>query len=470
MYLSARGRFSKHIDFIIFDIICMEISFIASYFLKHHNFVLFNNKSYRAVLIILVALNLLSCYIFNSMQDVLKRKKQLEFYATVKQVILTTILLILYLFISKTSEDVSRNVIIVFPLIYLFFSYIVRLIYKSVLRKILKNKTNRQFIIITLKDKADSIIEKIKNSVNDITIKGLILLDNDEIKEVNGVKVVSNKSELFDYLKTEYVDEILISIDSYDASAIIKKLALMGIVLHIEYSGIDDIVGSNNKLIVESIAGTTVITSTINTINPLQLIAKRLIDITFGIVGTIITFILVIILGPIIKSKSKGPIFFLQDRVGRNGKVFKMIKFRSMVIDAEDRKSELESKNENKDQMMFKIEDDPRIIPGIGSFIRKTSIDEFPQFINVLKGEMSVVGTRPPTLDEWKRYDLHHRARLSIKPGITGLWQVSGRSEIKDFEEVVKLDTEYIKNFSLWKDVSIIYKTIKVVLSRKGAR
>ncbi|MBO6119299.1 MAG: sugar transferase [Lachnospiraceae bacterium] len=448
----------------------MEISFIASYFLKHHNFVLFNNKSYRAVLIILVVLNLLSCYIFNSMQDVLKRKKQLEFYATVKQVILTTILLILYLFISKTSEDVSRNVIIVFPLIYLFFSYIVRLIYKSVLRKILKNKTNRQFIIITLKDKADSIIEKIKNSVNDITIKGLILLDNDEIKEVNGVKVVSNKSELFDYLKTEYVDEILISIDSYDASAIIKKLALMGIVLHIEYSGIDDIVGSNNKLIVESIAGTTVITSTINTINPLQLIAKRLIDITFGIVGTIITFILVIILGPIIKSKSKGPIFFLQDRVGRNGKVFKMIKFRSMVIDAEDRKSELESKNENKDQMMFKIEDDPRIIPGIGSFIRKTSIDEFPQFINVLKGEMSVVGTRPPTLDEWKRYDLHHRARLSIKPGITGLWQVSGRSEIKDFEEVVKLDTEYIKNFSLWKDVSIIYKTIKVVLSRKGAR
>lgn len=470
MYLSARGRFSKHIDFIIFDIICMEISFIASYFLKHHNFVLFNNKSYRAVLIILVVLNLLSCYIFNSMQDVLKRKKQLEFYATVKQVILTTILLILYLFVSKTSEDVSRNVIIVFPLIYLFFSYIVRLIYKSVLRKILKNKTNRQFIIITLKDKADSIIEKIKNSVNDITIKGLILLDNDEIKEVNGVKVVSNKSELFDYLKTEYVDEILISIDSYDASAIIKKLALMGIVLHIEYGGIDDIVGSNNKLIVESIAGTTVITSTINTINPLQLIAKRLIDITFGIVGTIITFILVIILGPIIKSKSKGPIFFLQDRVGRNGKVFKMIKFRSMVIDAEDRKSELESKNENKDQMMFKIEDDPRIIPGIGSFIRKTSIDEFPQFINVLKGEMSVVGTRPPTLDEWKRYDLHHRARLSIKPGITGLWQVSGRSEIKDFEEVVKLDTEYIKNFSLWKDVSIIYKTIKVVLSRKGAR
>ena len=224
------------------------------------------------------------------------------------------------------------------------------------------------------------------------------------------------------------------------------------------------------RLIVENIADTTVVTSTINTINPLQLIIKRLVDIVFGILGTIITFILSIIMGPIIYIKSKGPIFFFQDRVGRNGKVFKMIKFRSMYLDAEDRKKELANQNENKDQMMFKIENDPRIIKGIGEFIRKTSIDEFPQFINVLKGEMSVVGTRPPTLDEWNKYDLHHRARLAIKPGITGLWQVSGRSEIKDFEEVVRLDTEYIKNFSLWKDASIIFKTVKVVFKREGAK
>ena len=193
-------------------------------------------------------------------------------------------------------------------------------------------------------------------------------------------------------------------------------------------------------------------------------------DIVFGIIGSLVTLILTIVIGPIIKCKSKGPIFFVQDRVGRNGKVFKMIKFRSMYLDAEDRKKELANQNENKDQMMFKIENDPRIIKGIGECIRKTSIDEFPQFINVLKGEMSVVGTRPPTLDEWNKYDLHHRARLAIKPGITGLWQVSGRSEIKDFEEVVRLDTEYIKDFSLWKDASIIFKTIKVVFKREGAR
>lgn len=469
MYLSTKGRFSKHIDFILLDIICMEVLFVIAYFVRHGNLVLFDNKSYRAAMIILIVLNLATCYIFNSMQDVLKRSKQLEFYATIKQVIFTTLFLVLYLFVTKTSDDVSRNVIIIFPLIYLVLSYILRLIYKAILKRILKNKTNRQFVIITLKNRSESLINKIKSTVNDITIKGIILLDTNDIKEVSGIKVVSDNENVFKYLQTEYVDEILISIGDFDAKDLIKKLSLMGIVLHVEYNGIDDLVGSNNKLLVENIANTTVVTSTINTISPLQLFVKRFMDIVFGIIGTIITLILAIIIGPIIKFKSKGPIFFVQDRVGRNGKVFKMIKFRSMYLDAEDRKKELANQNENKDQMMFKIDNDPRIIPGIGEFIRKTSIDEFPQFINVLKGEMSVVGTRPPTLDEWNKYDLHHRARLAIKPGITGLWQVSGRSEIKDFEEVVRLDTEYIKNFSLWKDAVIIFKTIKVILTRQGA-
>ena len=470
MYLSSKGRFSKHIDFILLDIFCMEVSFVIAYFVRHGNLALFDNKSYRAAMIILIGLNLVTCYIFNSMQDVLKRGRQLEFYASIKQVILTTLFLVLYLFISKTSEDVSRNTIITFPFFYLIISYILRLIYKSILKKILKNKTSRQFIIITLNYKASELIKKIKNTVNDITIKGVILLDNNNTNEIDGIKVVANKDNIFSYLQKEYVDEILLSVGDFDAHDIIKKLSLMGIVLHIEYNGIEDIVGSNNKLIVENIADTTVVTSTINTINPLQLIVKRLMDIVFGIIGSLVTLILTIVIGPIIKCKSKGPIFFVQDRVGRNGKVFKMIKFRSMYLDAEDRKKELANQNENKDQMMFKIDKDPRIIPGIGEFIRKTSIDEFPQFINVLKGEMSVVGTRPPTLDEWNKYDLHHRARLAIKPGITGLWQVSGRSEIKDFEEVVRLDTEYIKNFSLWKDAAIIFKTIKVVFKREGAK
>lgn len=469
MYLSLKGRLSKHIDFIIIDIVCMELSFVIAYFIRHNNLELLNLTLYRSVLIILVVINLIACYVFNTMKDVLKRENQLEFYATVKQVTFTIMMLLVYLFVTKTSDEVSRNVIITFPLIYLIISFITRLIYKSLLTKMLKNNTKRQMILITISDRANKVIDRIRKSINDITIKGIILLDKDGILDIDGIKVVSDKENLFKYLQTEYVDEILVSLGDYEAREIIEKLNLMGIVLHIEYEGIEDLIGNNNKLLVENIADTTVITSTINTINPLQLFIKRLMDVFFGIIGTIITLLFIIFIGPMIVAKSKGPIFFVQERVGRNGKLFKMIKFRSMYMDAEQRKQELVSLNDNKDQMMFKMENDPRIIKGIGEFIRKTSIDEFPQFINVLKGEMSVVGTRPPTLDEWNKYKLHHRARLAIKPGITGLWQVSGRSDIKDFEEVVKLDTEYIRNFSLWKDLSIIYKTVKVVIKRQGA-
>ena len=158
---------------------------------------------------------------------------------------------------------------------------------------------------------------------------------------------------------------------------------------------------------------------------------------------------------------------------GKNGKKFKIYKFRSMYMDAEERKKELMNQNRVKGGMMFKIENDPRIIggkKGIGNFIRNYSIDEFPQFWNVFKGDMSLVGTRPPTVDEWKQYDPYHRGRLAVKPGLTGMWQVSGRSDITDFEEVVKLDMEYVKNWNIGMDIKILFKTGGVVLKGSGSK
>lgn len=157
-----------------------------------------------------------------------------------------------------------------------------------------------------------------------------------------------------------------------------------------------------------------------------------------------------------------------------------MYKFRSMYMDAEERKKELMSQNKIGDGMMFKMDFDPRIIgnkilpdgtkkTGIGQFIRRTSLDEFPQFINVLKGDMSLVGTRPPTIDEWEKYASHHRARMAFRPGITGLWQVSGRSNITDFEEVVNLDTKYIDNWSIGQDLKIMLKTVRSIVQNEGA-
>ena len=199
-----------------------------------------------------------------------------------------------------------------------------------------------------------------------------------------------------------------------------------------------------------------------------------------SIVGCILTGILFLILAPMIYHESPGPIFFGQTRIGKNGKKFTCYKFRSMYLDAEERKAALAAENRVSDGMMFKLDFDPRIIgsrrlpdgtikKGLGNKIRDWSIDEFPQFWNVLKGDMSLVGTRPPTEDEWVKYELHHRSRLAIKPGITGMWQVSGRSEITDFEQVVALDRSYIANWSLELDVKILCKTVGVVLRHEGA-
>lgn len=199
-----------------------------------------------------------------------------------------------------------------------------------------------------------------------------------------------------------------------------------------------------------------------------QLFAKRCLDIVGALVGLGITAALLPFVALAIRLESPGPIFFSQERVGRNGRTFRCWKFRSMFLDAEQRKQALMVHNEMHGAM-FKMKDDPRVTR-VGRFIRKTSIDELPQFWNVLSGEMSLVGTRPPTPAEVATYENWHRKRICIKPGITGLWQVSGRNQISDFDEVVRLDIQYIDNWSIWVDLRILLKTVWVVLGGVGAR
>ena len=198
-----------------------------------------------------------------------------------------------------------------------------------------------------------------------------------------------------------------------------------------------------------------------------DILAKRFLDICGALVGLVLCGIVGIFLYPLIR-KDGGPAIFAQDRVGENGRIFKFYKFRSMCVDAEEIKKDLMAQNQMSGGM-FKMDNDPRITK-IGHFIRKTSLDELPQFWNVLKGDMSLVGTRPPTLDEYESYTPEQKRRLSFKPGITGLWQVSGRSEITDFDEVVKLDVAYMDGWTIWRDIKILLKTIKVVVMKDGAK
>lgn len=201
------------------------------------------------------------------------------------------------------------------------------------------------------------------------------------------------------------------------------------------------------------------------TLDPDQILIKRLVDIAGALVGLLLNAVLFFPVALAIRIDSPGPIFFSQQRVGQNGRLFNLYKYRSMSVDAEIRKKELEDRNELSGAV-FKITNDPRVTR-VGRILRTLSLDELPQFWNVLKGEMSLVGTRPPTPAEVAEYQLRHYRRLSIKPGLTGMWQVSGRNRITDFDQIVDLDTKYIDKWSLWLDFKIILKTLVVLGSGK---
>ena len=222
------------------------------------------------------------------------------------------------------------------------------------------------------------------------------------------------------------------------------------------------------KRFVSSIGTYPVITYHCVSLDKFQLFIKSVIDVIGAVIGLIFLSPIFFITAIAIKLDSHGPVLFRQKRVGINGNVFSIYKFRSMCNDAEARKQGLASMNKIKDGLMFKIDDDPRITR-VGKLIRKTSIDELPQLINVLKREMSLVGTRPPTLDEVSKYSPDQWRRISILPGITGMWQVNGRSQVLDFDDVVRLDKKYIDEWSLMLDFKLLIQTVKVVLTTHGA-
>ena len=195
-------------------------------------------------------------------------------------------------------------------------------------------------------------------------------------------------------------------------------------------------------------------------------VVKRLIDVVCSFLGVLVLSPLFIIIAIIIKMTSKGPVFFSQKRVGKNGKEFDMYKFRSMVVNAEELKEKLAAQNEMSGPM-FKMKDDPRVTK-VGKFIRKTSIDELPQLLNVLKGDMSLVGPRPSLPKEVAQFEDWMYRRLEVKPGLTCYWQVSGRNNI-DFEDWMKLDIKYVDERSTWIDIKLIFKTVGVLFGDKNA-
>ena len=482
MYKKEPKGWLKHYDFLLLDMLCLQLAFWLSYVCRHGGGNPYTTILYRNMAIFVEFADVFTIFIFETLKNVLKRGYYREFITTLKHVAIVELIAVLYLFSLQEGQDYSRTALYLMGAFYLVLTYIVRVLWKELLKKKMQAGGERSLLVVTTSDIAASVLENITTQNYEMfTIAGLVILDRNMVgAKIGGIPVVAEETKAAAYACRQWIDEVLVIPSQAYAypKKLINQLIEAGMTVHLNLAKVTDV--SGKRQMVEKIGGYTVLTTSMNLATTRQLFLKRAMDIVCGLAGCILTAIIFVFIAPVIYISSPGPIFFSQERIGRNGKKFKIYKFRSMYMDAEARKAELMKENRMGDSKMFKLDFDPRVIgnkilpdgtkkTGIGNFIRVTSLDEFPQFFNVLKGDMSIVGTRPPLSSEWKDYELHHRARLAIKPGITGMWQVSGRSEITDFEEVVKLDTQYINEWSLGLDIKILFKTVMVVLRKEGS-
>lgn len=483
MYGKKSNGWLKHIDFVIVDLIVMQITYLVSFLIRHASEQNYDGNIFQIGSLVTFVSGIIFSVFSDNYRNILKRDSLKELKATIFYVVFIMGTLAVYLLLTQTTYWYSRTVFVLLGILGIPFVYLGRISWKKIVmfHRNKRGYSKKRMILVSSKDDFAGVKQRIEQkSLGDIEISGAVFFDDSTAevgKKYDGVSVVGSLNDFTDNIVTDLVDEVMFVLPKGGVvpASLLQDLLNMGITSHVSISELYD--NERGMKTIEKVGGYTVMTESLKIASSFQLALKRLMDIVGALVGLLITVILVIVIGPIIYFSDPGPIFFSQKRVGQNGRIFKIYKFRSMYQDAEERKKELMAMNTMKG-FMFKADNDPRIIGsgkdgskhGIGWFIRKTSLDEFPQFWNVLKGEMSLVGTRPPLIDEWKNYEKHHRARLAVRPGITGMWQVSGRSDITDFEKVIELDMKYIDNWSVFEDLKILGLTVKEVFSGEGSK
>lgn len=462
MYCGDKKRFVEHLLYTAFDMLGIGLAFLMFYHTRK-NLLVDLDIWYLFGVVVLISL-MVSIFTENR-----RRMEERGYLRELKAVFSYTVLVVVFLlaYMSVFSNGKGDNLtspgrLVYFGICILISTYLMRLISKRIASRLSVAHTN--IFVISDPETVDDFIRDLPKNNH---IKGFLMPGFKEDFYLNK-PVILSLDELHRFLTATTVDEVFINVDVEDSSFMeyLSYIRLTGITTKINMT--EYLKNVKGSLTIKEEDDRVYLTSAIKIASVRQIILKRLMDIVLGIIGTMAMLLIALFILPIVKIQSPGPLFFSQIRIGKNGRRFKIYKFRSMYTDAEERKKELMKHNEMESDLMFKMENDPRIFP-FGHVIRKLSLDEFPQFINVLKGDMSVVGTRPPTEDEWKHYELHHMKRMATKPGITGMWQTSGRSNIKDFEQVVELDTEYLENWTLGLDLKIILKTFAVLLKRDGS-
>lgn len=425
-----------------------------------------------AVCVVLLLFCTFYSYLADWNHDFLKRGYFKEFTTVVRYMAFMMAVVIVFIFAAHWFLYISRTVIFHFTWINLLLTYCLHLLYRRFLHKRLTGEAlASRMIVVAQQDKLAETIHTLTDR-KDATYRIVGAAYANSVaapgETIDGIPIYSGYRNLTENMVQVPFDEAFINAPDVPVETIaefIRGFEDMGVDCHYSLKT----PGSGEALTrLHNFMGYNVVTYTMNRSSYKWLLVKRFFDIIGGLVGLALTGIIFLFLAPAIKIDSPGPVFFSQTRVGKNGRRFRIYKFRSMYRDAEARLQDLMKDNEVKG-LMFKMEDDPRVTK-VGKFIRKTSLDEFPQFLNVLKGDMSLVGTRPPTEKEFEQYNEHYRRRLMMTPGLTGMWQVSGRSDITDFDEVVKLDLYYIDHWSLGLDLKILFQTVAVVFGGKGAK
>ena len=456
---------------LLIDLICIVGSLVLSLRIRFDRWVWQDNDD-QWLLYFVILTYLAVGMIFEFYRHFYRRGYWEEFRRVLQSEATAIAVVLMLLYLLHRITYFSRLVFGYFLIINTILMYVVRLLFKRLMTKMYStSKYSSRLLIITNLRRAPGVIENI-SKYNEWyrQVVGIALTDASEETEIAGIPVVANRDNLQEFVTHGNIDEVFIDDDKLQGTQLlndwVSDFGQMGIVVNVNISEFD--IDYTGKKTLNRVGKYATVTFTRNLFSARQLFLKRTLDILGSLVGMVILGVATIFVAPAIKLDSPGPVFFGQTRVGKNGRKFTFYKFRSMYVDAEERKKELMEQNEVQG-LMFKMEDDPRITK-VGRFLRRTSIDELPQFWNILKGDMSLVGTRPPTEDEFERYEMQHKGRLSMTPGLTGLWQISGRSSITDFDEVVKLDMEYIDNWNIGKDIRILLMTVKIVLTGKGAK
>lgn len=454
---------------IVLDIITMVLSYAFASMVRFNDF--FNRANTDTAIIWIVLFAYVVVTIMSQHQDMMMQSYRKEVYRIFEKHFYIIVIALVYMYVTKSSELYSRVQFALFFVIDIALMLLLHFLLRYFLIKYFRHTSYcERVMLITYADDAETVLDRIMRTRNwHFRIKVLTILDKNMIgQKIKGIEVVADSSNYYDAVMENAIDSVIINNVTYmndKLDNIVSRFIDMGLIVHVNLPEYDIPVAAGRKF--DNLGMLGVITYRKQDYTLWQIIAKRAMDILGAVIGMFFFGIAMLIFGPLIKLDSKGPVLFAQTRVGKNGRKFNIYKFRSMCQDAEVKKEELMAQNEMTGPI-FKIKDDPRITR-VGRFLRKTSIDELPQFINVLRGDMSLVGTRPPTEAEYNSYDAYQRRRISIKPGMTGVWQVSGRSQVTDFDEIVKMDCEYIDTWSIYKDIKILLKTVWLVIFGRGA-